>query len=150
MDKYKIKITIIAISEFLLACTVVIGAGWWVLSYIVSPEKEVQEKDNHRLETWVSALEWCESAGIKEAINPRDRDGTPSYYSFQFKPSTFRQYAERYQFVELGLPDGQIKALMADYELGRRIVKAMVGDNKVNFNNEFPACIKKIGMPPRD
>lgn len=149
MDKYT-KIFIISIFQFLIACALVVGAGWWVLSIAVANVEKETPIENHRLETWVTALEWCESAGIKEAINPRDRDGTPSYYSFQFKPSTFRQYAERYQFVELGLADGQIKALMADYELTRSIIKSMVGDNKVNFNNEFPVCIKKVGMPPRD
>lgn len=45
----------------------------------VSRETEAPVID-HRLETWLSALEWCESQGVGTAINPEDLDGTPSYF----------------------------------------------------------------------
>jgi hypothetical protein len=104
---------------------------------------------NHRVETWISALEWCESAGITEAINPRDSDGTPSYYSFQWKPGTFRMYAERYGLISKGMTDEEIMGDMQDYELEREIIRKMVDDPRVNWEKEFPDCIKKkVGLPP--
>jgi hypothetical protein len=121
------------------------------MGYNAAGKDEPQDPErNHRLETWITSLEWCESAGIPEAINPRDRDGTPSYYSFQWKPATFRQYGERYELIEKGLSDAQIMAIMKDYELSREIVRKMVDDPKVKWENEFPSCItKKVGLPPR-
>lgn len=45
---------------------------------------------SHQQEIWMAALEWCESRGNNSAINWYDKDGTASYYAFQFKPGTLR------------------------------------------------------------
>jgi len=106
---------------------------------------------SHRQETWRAALEWCESRGDPGAVNPKDRDGTPSYYSFQFKPSTFKSFGERYGIIEKGLEIQEIKERMKDYQITLKIVEAMILDQKnINWENEFPGCVKKLGRPPKN
>lgn len=138
------------VSGVIMGIIFLIIIGNFLLVRMPVEAKKTEPILNHRLEVWITALEWCESAGIPEAINPRDRDGTPSYYSFQWKPSTFRQYGERYGLFEKGLSEQQIEALMKNYEMSREIVRRMVDDPKVVWENEFPICIaKKVGLPPR-
>ena len=103
----------------------------------------------HAQDVWISALEWCESRGNITAINPKDKDNTPSYYSFQFKPSTFRLYGEQYSIVEKGKSDKQIMELLKDQVLQRKIVENMVNDKGVIWKQQFPDCVKKLGIPPK-
>lgn len=117
---------------------------------------------NHRQETWLRALEWCESTGNPEAINAVDLDGTPSYGAFQFKPSTFWYYGEKYGVVKRhNDPDTPEIALLVDGSLGSyydalmhrdtqaEIVRHMVLDRTVDFTKQFPGCVRKLGLPPR-
>lgn len=99
----------------------------------------------HAQKVWLYALEWCESAGRKDNINENDTDGTPSYYSYQFKPSTLQMYGERYGMIG----DEDIMEIIKDYDLQRAIVERMIHDERVRWNREFPGCTKKIGLPPR-
>lgn len=104
----------------------------------------------HQQEVWIYALEWCESHGVESAVNPKDKDGTPSYYSFQFKPGTFRSYGELYGVIPKGLTDKEITDRLKDYKLQKDIVSFMVQDKAVNWEQQFPDCVKrKIGRPPR-
>lgn len=103
----------------------------------------------HQQKVWISALEWCESNGIYEAINPNDLDNTPSYYSFQFKPSTFKQYGEKYGVIEKGLSNDEVFQKMKSHELQREIVSYMLNDQSVKLHNQFPACVRKLGLPKR-
>jgi hypothetical protein len=105
---------------------------------------------SHRQKIWLGALEWCESRGDAEAINPKDKDGTPSYYSFQFKPKTFIYYVEKYGVVPGGLTDQNILERMKDYGTTKLIVANMILDPKVKWEVEFPGCIKKLGRPPKN
>lgn len=99
-----------------------------------------------RQEIWLDALEWCESRGVETAVNPRDRDGTPSYGALQFKPSTYAYFAKRY-----GL------ASTTDYTNAaqqREIVRRMIADpgmsDKELRARQFPDCIQRVvGLPPR-
>ena len=93
---------------------------------------------NHQREVWLANLEWCESHGIPSAVNPKDNDGTPSFGAFQFKPATFRGYSKKY---------GLTGSLM-DYESQKAIMLRMLDDKDVRWENEFPACIRKLGLPP--
>lgn len=103
----------------------------------------------HAQDVWISALEWCESRGKPEAINPNDKDNTPSYYSYQFKPGTFRYRGEKYGVIEKGLPEAELRELMKSQTLQREIVKHMILDKTVKWEYEFPDCVKrKIGFPP--
>jgi hypothetical protein len=100
----------------------------------------------HKQEIWLDVLEWCESRGNNGAINKKDRDGTPSYGAFQFKPSTFEHYREKYL---LEMP--KVKAdewTFMHYETQREIVKNMILDPDVVWKQEFPDCVKKNGKPP--
>lgn len=106
-----------------------------------SPEEIALQE---RREVWLNALEWCESRGIHSAVNKVDRDGTPSYGPFQFKPSTFAHYVEKYA---IAVPEGED---FMHYESQRAIVARMIDDPEVNFANEFPDCVRnKIGPPPK-
>lgn len=97
---------------------------------------------SHAQQVWISALEWCESRGVENAVNPKDRDGTPSYGSFQFKPSTLVYYAEIYGIATTTVMDAAVQ---------RKVVEAMVLDGKhINWSQQFPDCVlHKVGRPPQ-
>lgn len=115
---------------------------------IVEIPAEPREELSHAQEIWISALEWCESHGNPDAINPNDNDGTPSYYSYQFKPSTFRGLGEAYGVIAKGHTDEEIMSLMKETALQRQIVRDMIKDTSLDIRRQFPGCIAKIGMPP--
>lgn len=103
----------------------------------------------HAQEVWIYALEWCESRGVPTAINKVDRDGTPSYYSYQFKPSTFRYYGEMYEVLAKGKTDAQIFELMKDYDTMHAIVTEMVlHRSEISWKQQFPDCVRKLGGGP--
>lgn len=114
----------------------------------VAPEV-VKPLVTHAQGVWISALEWCESRGKVTAINPKDRDNTPSYYSFQFKPGTFKYYGERYEVIEKELSNEVIMEQMKLQEKQKEIVEHMVADQKnIEWSHQFPDCVKKLGKPP--
>ena len=103
----------------------------------------------HRREVYIHALEWCESRGYNNAINEMDRDGTASYYNFQWKPSTFKYYSVKYKVLSADLEEADYFNWMGDYEMQHSILKKMLDDPKVVWQNEFPDCVnKKVGRPP--
>jgi len=102
----------------------------------------------HAQETWISALEWCESNAKPSAVNPNDSDGTPSYYSYQFKPSTFKGLGEQYGIISKGQSDIAIMSLMEDTAIQRAIVRKMIKDTSIDIGTQFPGCVRKIGYPP--
>lgn len=104
----------------------------------------------HKQEVWRYVLEWCECRGNHEAINQVDRDGTPSYYAFQFKPGTFRGYGEQYGVIPKGLTEAELMEQLKSYELQREIVGYMILDPKINWYQQFPDCVRKHGLPPKD
>ncbi len=106
------------------------------INYVKAQDKPIL---SHQQEIWLAALEFCESRGVKTAINPHDLDGTPSYYSFQFKPSTFELYARIYG----------VKGKISEYESQKEIVSNMIVDKTVNFKQQFPDCTRRLGRPPR-
>lgn len=103
----------------------------------------------HEQEVWLYALEWCESRGVKTAINPEDKDGTPSYYSFQFKPATFLNYGLKYGVIPATTSPAELSELLKSYDHQREIVSNMIHDKSVNWHQQFPACVRKNGLPPR-
>ena len=99
-----------------------------------------EKKLSHRQEIWKAALEWCESNGDIDAINENDLDGTPSYGAFQFKPSTLNYYAKKY---------GVATTTVMDYEVQSAVIDQMIlHRNEIKWRNEFPWCVKKLGLPP--
>lgn len=102
----------------------------------------------HAQEIWISALEWCESRGKPSAVNPNDSDGTPSYYSYQFKPGTFRSLGIAYGVIDKGQAEKDLLSLMQKTELQRQIVRDMIKDKSINIAKQFPGCVAQIGLPP--
>lgn len=100
---------------------------------------------------WLGALEWCESRGVPHAVNKVDRDGTPSFYSFQFKPSTFEYYALKYDVVSRETLEADFETYLASSTQQRKVVEQMLLHyDEITWTTQFPDCIKnKIGMPPR-
>lgn len=102
--------------------------------------EEVKPTLTHEQETWIRALEWCESRGNPEAVNEMDLDGTPSYGAFQFKPSTYQFFALKY-----GVEPGELM----DREIQYQIVEQMVlHRDEIRWGQQFPWCVKKLGAPP--
>ena len=105
---------------------------------------------SHQQKVWLGALEWCESKGIPASVNPNDVDNTPSYYSFQFKPSTFKYYGEKYNVISTGISDKLLSEKLKDHSLQREIVANMLNDNSVNMRKQFPACVRSLGLPKQN
>ena len=145
---------------------VLIGIVIVALAFVAWPHKAVTSENEestvpaeieppkpkltHRQEVWLYALEWCECHAVHTAINEVDLDGTPSYYAFQFKPGTFRSYGEIYEVIPKGLTQEEIMELLKSYELQREIVKNMILDPSIKWTQQFPGCVKKLGLPPKD
>lgn len=108
------------------------------------PKPEEKEIPEIRLQTttreaWLADLVSCESSGNPGAINPVDRDGTPSYGLLQFKPSTFEMFKKAYR----------IEGELMDPEAQKAIVRRMMDDESIKWENQFPACVRKLGRPPQ-
>lgn len=103
-------------------------------------EQPPKQELSYQQKVWLGALQWCESKGNPEAVNPKDRDNTPSYGLLQFKPSTFTYYQKRY-----GTPAG---TGYMDPDAQLAIVEQMILRGDVKWSQQFPECTKKIGKPP--
>ena len=105
---------------------------------------------NYRQVVWRSALEYYESRGNKDALNPSDRNGQRSVGCFQFQDPTFRKYVEKYELLDLeNLDAADWENWIWDCDLQIEIVNRMLNDSDVNFKNEFPDVVRnKIGLPP--
>lgn len=96
----------------------------------------------HEQEVWQYALEWCESQGKASAINPKDRDNTPSYGAYQFKPSTLTYFAKLYGIATSteGVMDPSVQT---------KIVEQMILHRAdIDWHQQFPDCVRKLGLPP--
>ena len=95
----------------------------------------------HQQKAWLGALEWCESRGRPSAINPKDRDGTPSYGILEFKPSTFALFAGIYG------TGSTTDYMNADEQ--EAIVTQMILKGGIDWAQQFPACTRLLGNPPQ-
>lgn len=102
---------------------------------ILRPKLKVEDAQ----EAWLADLINCESHGNPTAINPIDLDGTPSYGILQFKPATFHGYRKQYGLEE---------AELMDPEAQKETVRHMMLDPGVNWYQQFPACVRRLGTPP--
>lgn len=137
---------------------IIIAAITWIIvsqeeTKAVEPLVEMPvQKLTNRQEIYLAALEWCESSGNPDAINPQDSDGKPSYGAFQFRPSTLKWLAIKYEILtEKDLDtDQEVMEKIMDRNIQRRIMENMVLDNSIKFEKQFPHCVNyKIGQPPR-
>lgn len=133
----------------LVISLLILTAGALVLGGAALHSRENWSSDlNHEQEVWLHALEWCESSGIPSKINPKDLDGTPSYHSFQFKPSTFKAFGIKYGIFDVDISDEEIESRIADYDLQKKMVSFMINDRQVRWQREFPGCVRRLGPPP--
>ena len=108
-------------------------------------------KVTHAQDTWIRALEWCESSGVETAVNKKDLDGTPSYYSFQFKPDTLKSYGIKYGVIPASIDEATfLQDDLGNYDIQIKVVEMMVKDPTVKWTTQFPDCVKNhIGFPPK-
>lgn len=116
---------------------------------------EIGEKKHpptHRQVVWRYVLEWCESRGDKNIVNPKDKDGTASYFSYQFKPGTLKRYLDRYKLLDTKeMEKADLINWTHDYDLTTEILNRMMGEREsINWKREFPQCVAKYGLPPAD
>lgn len=137
--KYKRVLLGVAIIIALMAVSMIFRAE--TVSYSAPlPQEEPKPTLSHAQEVWKNALEWCESNGNPKAINPNDLDNTPSYGAFQFKPTTLDYFAKIY---------GIATTTVMDYEVQNAVVTQMIlHRNDINWHQQFPWCVKKLGIPP--
>ena len=87
---------------------------------------------------WLGALEWCEGRGNPKAINPKDRDNTPSYGLLQFKPATMAMFEKEYN----------VTGPLMDASAQEQVVVEMILSGRKDWSHQFPDCTKKLGNPP--
>ncbi len=89
---------------------------------------------------WLARLMNCES-GIKvSAINPNDLDNTPSYGILQFKPGTYRTFAVKYGLASTTDYMNPVEQIA--------IVEHWILEPEVDWTQQFPACVARLGLPP--
>jgi len=134
MKKYILPLIIAALAIF--------AAGTWPLVATSEVKAPLAPTLSHAQEVWLGALEWCESRGKQGAINPKDRDGTPSYGAFQFKPGTLTGYAAEFGITLTG-------TTTLTYTDQHAVVAQMVLHAKqIDWDQQFPVCVGKLGRPP--
>lgn len=155
--KYFAAGVILTLSVLLIGNDGVIADVQPEVTQLINPAQTVEKTPvsaydslSHQQQVWLGALEWCESKGTPSMINPNDVDNTPSYYSFQFKPSTFKYYGEKYGVINEGLSDKVLSEKLKDHFLQREIVSNMINDKSVNMRKQFPACVRSLGLPKQD
>lgn len=112
-------------------------------------------------ENWLLRLRLCESGDSQNAINPKDLDGTESAGLYQFKhtppslrvgkrPNTWQYYVQKYDlFGWQAWEDADWEnALMSGWHQHQVLIR-MLSDPDVKWTQEFPACVKRLGLPPR-
>lgn len=88
---------------------------------------------------WLARLMDCESGINANAINPIDLDGTASLGILQFKTGTFNTWAQKYKIEEeLMSPEAQVSI----------VTQWILNPGTVDWTNEFPGCVAKLGLPP--
>ena len=96
----------------------------------------------HSKQDFIDFLIQCESGGNDKAINPRDRDGSPSWGLLQFKPDTLYKYVKRYSILP-SIESQEIMNVIFDGELQVRVLKEMLEDPAVDWYREFPDCYRR-------
>ena len=136
----KQNLAVVTIMAIAILATAVIAIPRTV-SYESEDTKSPEPKLTHQQEVWIHVLEWCESRGDPNAINPKDSDGKKSYGAFQFRQSTLDYYAEKY---------GVATTTLMDYDTQRAVVTQMIlHRDEINWSQQFPSCVKKHGFPPK-
>ena len=98
---------------------------------------------------WLWRLEECESGHNPLAHNPRDTNGEESNGLYQFQRPTWRGYNLKYLIYPADQWEpSDFENNLWDGKMQRAILEEMLFDKSVRWQNEFPGCVKKIGLPP--
>jgi hypothetical protein len=115
------------------------------LSFYIPPKAGFILPQDPYLNTILSDLIECESKWNPNAINPKDRDGTPSYGLLQFKPGTLYSEAKRYGILE-DIERGEIMNLIYDPQVQIDVAIEMIKHNLHSekfWLQQFPGCFLK-------
>lgn len=147
------KKTCIGLATIIVTLAILLGFGAKSVSKEVEQPVveavEVKPELTHAQKVWLGALEWCESRGKPSAVNEMDLDGTASYYSFQFKPSTFKSLSILYKILPPDLEEEDYWNYMSMHEYQYKVVTAMVLDPSTRWEQQFPGCVRLLGRPPK-
>ncbi len=125
--------------------------GSWTNLVIGTPLEgilgEKQAPQPSATDVLIDKLAQCESRGNNMAVNPNDLDNTPSYSTFQWKPSTWALYVKRYKlWNSKDWDEADLSNAMWDTQYQTAIVKKMFTDPLVDLRHEFPSCSKLLGL----
>lgn len=136
-NKYKRVLVGLAILLTLLLIAMLFRSE--MVSY--TAEAETKPTLSHAQQVWKSALEWCESRGNPDAVNEEDLDGTASYGAWQFKPSTLDYFSEKYGVAT------STSVMNRDWQ-DRVVTQMILHRDEIKWSQQFPWCVKKLGLPP--
>lgn len=98
---------------------------------------------------WKLSLALCESGDNPLALNKIDVNGTSSIGQWQFQANSWKYRIRKYKLFNYKSWEP------ADWEntifskIHQEIVlDRMIDDPTVTWQNEFPTCIKRVGLPP--
>lgn len=101
------------------------------------------------LDRWIDDLVQLESEGRTD-LRIVDVNGYYSYGCLQFQKRTFEKYGLMYNVISASdLPN--IKKLIYDCDLQKKLAKLMIQDNYGNWKKWYTSVTKKgMGPPPKD
>lgn len=86
----------------------------------------------------------CESQGNERALNPKDRNGLPSYGLLQFQEATLRSVIKEFDLLP-DIEDKEVLNVIYDGNLQIKAFLAMYGEGRSPswFKSQFPACSQR-------
>lgn len=88
---------------------------------------------------WLAKLMKCESGINTQAVNPIDLDGTSSLGLLQFKTATYAHFTGLYDI------EGEIMDGTSQIDI---VTRWLLNPGTVTWENQFPACVRLLGLPP--
>jgi len=84
------------------------------------------------LDKYLDTLAMCESGNNPNAINPVDRDGTPSLGRYQFKVGTFNYFSQVFKIATTSIFNGDEQRIIV-----RKMAQTLT---KAQWARQFPDC----------
>jgi hypothetical protein len=91
----------------------------------------------------LSKLIPCESGGNPNALNPMDKDLTPSWGILQFKPSTLHYFGIKYGLLPADIEPAEIMNRIWEADLQINVAHKMIDEYGTTVEfwlQQFPAC----------
>ena len=93
---------------------------------------------------WLAKLMDCESGVSTHALNPSDSNGLASRNILQFQDATFDAFTVKYG-IDVTRNDTAQEISEAQVEI---VSHWILNQGEVRFESQFPACVRKLGLPP--